>query len=288
MTLPLGTPKARSCALQPCKVQVVINEIYDVQPKAESQMWPVVRSATRHAELGAVPVSPPIHPSSLQSPVEFHTARSHLVAHEVVPAASSSSPSSISSWSSSSCDSLIAGDNHKVVSDRSASDQSESSCSAREPSSIDMRHEVPSVSLVRPQVIFPAKTQQLKTVAALTGPAVKGASTAQESSKVKIHGNSFCIPSLRCKDYLARFLSAPLRLTLPVSMVFTVCACFWLPMLLHGLITTFQIMLHIGLVCLSQPMLLCLAVHHHHDKAASDPQPKPPLLVLSWRQQHQH
>jgi len=150
VTLPLGTPKARSCALQPCKVQVVINEIYDVQPKAESQMWPVVRSATRHAELGAVPVSPPIHPSSLQSPVEFHTARSHLVAHEVVPAASSSSPSSISSWSSSSCDSLIAGDNHKVVSDRSASDQSESSCSAREPSSIDMRHEVPSVSLVRP------------------------------------------------------------------------------------------------------------------------------------------
>ncbi len=305
MTLPLGIPNTRSCALQPCKVQVIINEIFDVQPKAESQMWPVVRSANRHAELGAVPVTPPIHLSSLQSPGEFHTARSHLLAHEVVPVASSSSPSSTSSWSSSSCDSLMAGGHHKVVSDRSASGQSESSCSVREPSSVDMRHEVPSVSLVRPQVMC--------TPEELTGPAVKGASTAQESSKVHNFGNSFRILSLPCKDYLACFPSAPLRLTLPLSMVFTVCACFWLPMLLHSLITTLQTMLHIawaaqynawllikltpkgvvfsflhiGLMCLSQPMPLCLAAHHHHVKAASDPQPQPPWLVLSWRLQHQ-
>ncbi len=198
-------------------------------------MWPVVRSADRHAELGAVPVTPPVHPPSLQSPQEFHTARSHLVAHKIVPVASSSSPCSTSSWSSSSCDSLMAGGHHKVVSDRSASDQSESSCSAREPSSVDIRHEVSSVSLVRPQVVFTAKAQQ---VTALTGPAVKSASTAQEFSKVYNYGSFFCILSLHCKDYSACFLFAPLRLTLPLSMVLTVRACFWLPLLLHSLITT--------------------------------------------------
>ena len=45
--------------------------------------------------------------------------------------------------------------------------------------------------------------------------------------------------------------------------------------------------LHIGLVCLSQPMLLCLAVHCHHVKAASDPQPQLPWRVLSWCLQNQ-
>ncbi len=34
--------------------------------------------------------------------------------------------------------------------------------------------------------------------------------------------------------------------------------------------------LHVGLMCLSQPMLLCLAAHRHHVKAASKPQPHPP------------
>ncbi len=48
VTPPLGIPE----------VQVIINEIYDMQPMAESQMGPVVRSADRHAELGAVPVTP--------------------------------------------------------------------------------------------------------------------------------------------------------------------------------------------------------------------------------------
>ena len=208
VTLPLGIPK----------VQVIINQIFDVQPDAESQMWPVVRSADRHAELGVVLASPPIHPP----PQEFHTARSHLLAHEIVPVALSS-PSSTSSWSPSSCNSLMAGGLLKVVSDRSASGQSESSCSVKEPSSVDMRHEVPSVSLVRPQAMF--------TPEELTGPAVKGASTAQESSKVHNIGNSFRILSLPCKDYLACLLFAPLRLALPVSMVSAVRACFWLPLL---------------------------------------------------------
>lgn len=181
MALPLDIPKTQSHALQPCKVQVIINEIFGVQPEAESQMWPVVRSADRHAELGAVAASPPIHASSLQSPGEFHTARAHLVAHGIMAVASSSSLCSTSCWSSSSCDSLMAGGHHKVVSDRSASDESESNCSAREPSSVDIRHEVPSVSLVRPQVVFTPKAQQ---VTALAGPTVKSASTAEDFSKV--------------------------------------------------------------------------------------------------------
>ncbi|DBA80265.1 TPA: hypothetical protein ACH3X2_007495 [Trebouxia sp. C0005] len=180
VALPLDIPKTQSHALQPCKVQVIINEIFGVQPEAESQMWPVVRSADRHAELGAVAASPPIHASSLQSPGEFHTARAHLVAHGIMAVASSSSLCSTSCWSSSSCDSLMAGGHHKVVSDRSASDESESNCSAREPSSVDIRHEVPSVSLVRPQVVFTPKAQQ---VTALAGPTVKSASTAEDFSK---------------------------------------------------------------------------------------------------------
>jgi len=289
VTLPLGIPQ----------VQVIINEIYEVQPRAESQMCPVVRSANRHAELGAVPVSPPFHPPSFQSPQRFHTARSQLVAHEMVPVASSSSSSSTSSWSPSSCDSLMARDHHKVVSDRSASDQSERSRSAREPSLVDMRHEVPSVSLVRPQVVVPSKAQQMT---ALTGPAVKSASTAQKISKVYNYGSCLLHLIFALQDYSACFLFAPLRLTLPVSMVFSVRACFWLPLLLHSLFTMLQTMLHIawaaqynawlliklmpkgvafsflhiGQVCLSQPILLCFAAHCHHVKAASDHQPPPP------------
>ena len=107
-------------------------------------------------------------------------------------------------------------------------------------------------------------------------------------------------------------LSAPLRLTLPLSKVFTICACFWLPTLLYSLITMLQTVLHIawaaqynawlliklmpkgvvfsflhiGLVCLSQPILLCLAAHRHHVKAACEPQPQTPWLVPSWRLQH--
>ena len=150
-------------------------------------MWPVVHSADRHAELGAVPVTPSVHPRSLQSPQDFYTARSHLLTHEIVPVACSAS-SSTSSWSPSSCDSLMAGDQHKVVSDRSASGQSEHSCSVKEPSLVDMRHEVPSVSLERPHVVFTPKARQ---VTALTGP-VKSTSTAQEFSKVY---NYCAIPS---------------------------------------------------------------------------------------------
>lgn len=154
-------------------------------------MWPVVRSADRHAELGAVPVTPSVHPRSLQSPQDFYTARSHLLAHEIVPVACSAS-SSTSSWSPSSCDSLMAGDQHKVVSDRSASGQSEHSCSVKEPSLVDMRHEVPSVSLERRHVVFTPKAQQ---VTALTGP-VKSTSTAQEFSKVYNYCASFPLHSI--------------------------------------------------------------------------------------------
>ena len=149
-----------------------------------------MRSADRHAELGAVPVSPPFHPPSFQSPQRFHTARSQLVAHEMVPVASSSSSSSTSSWSPSSCDSLMARDHHKIVSDRSANDQSERSRSAREPSLVDMQHEVPSVSLGRPQVVCSSKAQQMT---ARTGPGVKTASTAQEFSKIYNYGRFSCI-----------------------------------------------------------------------------------------------
>ncbi|KAL0024804.1 hypothetical protein WJX79_009594 [Trebouxia sp. C0005] len=122
------------------------------------------------------------HPNPVLNPLwrEFHTARAHLVAHGIMAVASSSSLCSTSCWSSSSCDSLMAGGHHKVVSDRSASDESESNCSAREPSSVDIRHEVPSVSLVRPQVVFTPKAQQ---VTALAGPTVKSASTAEDFSK---------------------------------------------------------------------------------------------------------
>lgn len=213
MTTPLGIPNTGSHALEPCKVQVITNDIFDMQPTAESQMCPVVHSAERHADFGAAPASPTFHSSS----ADFHTARSRL-SHEFVPVASSSSSSSTSSWSPSSLDSLASID-QKVVSDRSASDRSERSCSGRQPSSVRMQHEVPSVSVVRPQVVFPTTAQQ---VAAHTGPAVKSASTAQKSSKVHNFGNSFCIPSLPCKDYLACFPSALFRLTLPLSMVFTV------------------------------------------------------------------
>ncbi len=169
--MPLDIPNTKSHASEPCKVQVITNDIFDMQPEAESQMCPVVRSAERHAELGAVFDSPTIHSSA----ADFHTARSRL-SHETVPAACSFSPCSTSSWSSSSLDSLVAGDHHKVVSDRSTSDHSESSCSARNPNSVDMWREVPSVSLVRPQEAL------------------------QELSKVHNFGNSCCIPNLPRKD----------------------------------------------------------------------------------------
>jgi hypothetical protein len=202
VTTPLGIPNTGSHALEPCKVQVITNDIFDMQPTAESQMCPVVHSAERHADFGAAPASPTFHSSS----ADFHTARSRL-SHEFVPVASSSSSSSTSSWSPSSLDSLASID-QKVVSDRSASDRSERSCSGRQPSSVRMQHEVPSVSVVRPQVVFPTTAQQ---VAAHTGPAVKSASTAQKSSKVHNFGNSFCIPSLPCKDYLAMLPICPVE-----------------------------------------------------------------------------
>ena len=187
MTTPPGIPNTGSHALEPCKVQVITNDIFDMQPQAESQMYPVARSAERHAELGAASASPTFHSSS----ADFHTARSRLF-HEFVPVASSSSSPSTSSWSSSFLDSLVSLDHQQVVSDRSASDRSERSCSARQPSSKHVRHEVPNVSLVRPQVVFPPRAQQM---AALTEPAVKSASTAWELSKVQNFGNSFCIPT---------------------------------------------------------------------------------------------
>ncbi len=66
--MPLGIPNTDSHALEPCKVQVITNDILDMQPKVESQMCPVVRSAERHAELGAAPASPTFHSSS----ADFH------------------------------------------------------------------------------------------------------------------------------------------------------------------------------------------------------------------------
>ncbi len=72
---------------------------------------------------------------------------------------------------------------------------------------------------------------------ALTGPAVKSASTAQKISKVYNYGSRLLHLVIALQDYSACFLFASLRLTLPVSIVFTVGACLWLLMLPHSLIT---------------------------------------------------